>query len=258
MNVQRVSRNTTKVTWWLSVAVVFGTCLLGVVIWSLFVAPPRFWERKKQETIKPQSNKDMAGIFQSGVPNHLVRDDGSYNLVAIIDGAAANRQFIANLQVINSQRQALGEFRAKIAALPKNAPQVASEDLGKKSKDVEALLTANMEFMRKNYGYSALDNYILVPLHAEILEKGKDEKGNVSEDAAHGKLVKVIDSTEGYERFERLRAQQIEALRKKDVDASTDEIAKQCAARLDEEFGFKAGGNYILQIVKGVLYSKVK
>ena len=200
----------------------------------------------------------MAGIFQAGVPNHLVRDDGAYQLVAVIDGAGANRQFIANLQVINSQRQALGDFRSKIAALPKNSSKAESGDLEKKSKDVEALLTANMEFMKKNYGYSASDNYILIPLHAEILEKGNDDKGNVSEDAAHGKLVKVIDSTEGYERFERMRAQYLESLRKKDTDASSEETAKQCAEQLEREFAFKAGGNYILQIVKGVLYSKVK
>jgi len=203
-------------------------------------------------------NKDMSNLLHTGAPNRLVRDDGAYELIAVIDGAGANKQFIANLQVINGQRQGLGELRSKIASLPKSAAASEKAGLESKAKEIEGRLTSNMEFMAKNYGYSVSRNYILMPLQANLLEKAKDEEGKFIEDESRATLVKTLGSTEEYDAFELLRRQHVEALQKKEKGQGTAKEAEALGKRLVDEFGFKAGGNYALQITKGALYAKVQ
>lgn len=196
----------------------------------------------------------------AGAPERLVRDDGAYRLIAVIDGAEANKRFLANLQVVNAQRQALAGLRAKIAAPPApSAAGAAKADLEAQAKEIETRLTANLEFMVKNYGYSAQCNYILVPLRANLLEKARDSAGKVVEDDNRATLVKVLGSTGEYDAFESLRAQQIEAQHKKESGGDDGGAADALAKRLSDEFGFRAGGgNYVLRIIKGALYSKVQ
>lgn len=211
-------------------------------------------ENHKPTNSNSKENKEMSALLQSGAPNHLVRDNGSYNLIAVIDGAGANKQFISNLQVINVQRQGLGELRTKISAMPKSAAESEKAQLTKRAAEVEASLVKNMEFMTKSYGYSVQHNYLLIPLKANILEKGSDDEGKPSEDETKGKLVKTINSTEAYEHFEALRKEYSSSAAKEDEMTKADEAADT----LKSEYGFDVKGNYILQITKGALYANVK
>lgn len=201
-----------------------------------------------------QESTDMPIPVPSGVPNHLVREDGSYNLVAAIDGAGANKQFIANLQVINAQRNALGELTKKLTALPKNTPPGERAQLVKRAGEIEASLVNNMEFMTKSYGYSIHHNYLLIPIKANILEKSLSSDGKPCDDETSATLVKSIESTQAYEHFEALRA----AYTKESGEGGNPEIAQDAADQLLSDYGFKVKGNYILQIAKGALYASVK
>jgi hypothetical protein len=193
----------------------------------------------------------MPTPVQSGVPSHLVREDGAYNLVAAIDGPGANKQFIANLQVINAQRQALGELTRKLTALPKNTPSDERAQLSKRAGEIEAGLVKNMEFMTKSYGYSIHHNYLLIPLKANILEKSISEDGKPSEDESLATLVKSIESSQAYEHFEALRA----AYARESREGGDPALAQDAAEQLLSDYGFKVQGNYILQISKGALYA---
>lgn len=194
----------------------------------------------------------MSTLVQSGVPNHLIRDDGSYSLIAVIDGAGANKQFISNLQVVNVQRQALGEIRTKIASMTKDSEE--KSQLIKRTGEIEASLVKNMEFMTKSYGYSIQHNYLLIPIKANILQKGKDDEGKFSEDETKATLMKSIHSTEAYEHFESLR----QTYTKESAEGGDKAKADEAAAQLEAEYGFDVKGNYILQITKGALYANVK
>lgn len=196
----------------------------------------------------------MPTPVQSGVPSHLVREDGAYNLVAAIDGPDANKQFIANLQVINAQRQALGEVTRKRTALPKNTPPEERAQLAGRAGEIEASLVKNMEFMTKSYGYSIHHNYLLIPLKANILEKSMAEDGKPSEDESLATLVKSIESTQAYEHFEALRT----TYAKESREGGDPALAKDAADQLLADYGFKVQGNYILQIAKGALYASTK
>ncbi|MFD2257666.1 hypothetical protein ACFSSA_13365 [Luteolibacter algae] len=195
----------------------------------------------------------MSTLVQSGVPSHLVRDDGSYNLIAIIDGAGANKQFISNLQVINVQRQALGEIRTKVASLPKESADEKAQ-YTKRAAEIEASLVKNMEFMTKSYGYSIQHNYLLIPVKANILEKAKDEEGKPSDDETKATLVKNILSTEEYDHFEQLR----QSYAKESGEGGDSAKAEEVAGQLKVDYSFDVKGNYILQITKGALYASVK
>lgn len=228
---------------------IVATACIGFGAWALV----SFNEKTKINS-PLKENKEMSTLLQSGAPNHLVRDDGSYSLIAIIDGAGANKQFISNLQVINVQRQALGELRNKVSSMPKSATDSERSGLTKRAAEIEASLVKNMDFMTKSYGYSTDQNFLLVPLKANVLEKGKDEEGNFSEDETKGSLVKTINSTEAYEHFESLRAEYSAAA----AEGGDTEKAEETAGALKSEYSFDVKGNYILQIIKGALYAKMK
>jgi hypothetical protein len=227
---------------------------LSSFIISLAVTPWCFLKIPTRSQAPNQESTDMPTLIQSGVPSHLVRDDGAYNLVAAIDGPGANKQFIANLQVINAQRQALGELTKKLTALPKNTPPEERTQLSKRAGEIEASLVKNMEFMTKSYGYSIHHNYLLIPLKANILEKSMTEDGKPIEDEALATLVKSIESTQAYEHFEALRATYV----KESGEGGNPQSAQEAADQLLADYGFKVKGNYILQIAKGALYASVK
>lgn len=196
----------------------------------------------------------MPSLVPSGVPNHLVREDGAYNLVAAIDGPGANRQFIANLQIINAQRQALGEVTKKLSALPKNTPPAERKHLAERAGEIEASLVKNMDFMTKSYGYSIHHNYLLVPLKANILEKSLTAEGKPCDDEAHATLVSSIESTQAYEHFEALRAVYV----KESGEGGNPTKAQEVADQLLSDYSFNVQGSYILQIAKGALYASVQ
>lgn len=231
---------------WPLIVIGVAVACLAFAIWKFALS-----ENNSLTTTKKE-NKEMSALVQSGIPNHLVRDDGSYNLIAVIDGAGANKQFISNLQVINVQRQALGEIRTKLASLPKDSEE--KSQLTKRGGEIEASLVKNMEFMTRNYGYSIDHNYLLIPAKANILAKGMDDEGKPSEDETKATLVKSIGSTDAYEHFESLR----QTYSKEAANGGDQEKADEAAELLKAEYGFDVKGNYILQITKGALYANVK
>lgn len=232
--------------WPLIIGGILSLSGLGIGIWYFAI------NGNQSQNNSDKANKDMSTLVQSGVPNHLVRDDGSYNLIAVIDGAGANKQFISNLQVVNVQRQALGEVRTKIASMPKDSGE--KTQLTKRADEIDASLVKNMKFMTKSYGYSVQHNYLLIPIKASILQKGKDVEGNFSDDESKASVVNDIISTEVYEHFESLR----QTYSKNAAEGGDQAKANEAATQLLTDYDFDVKGNYILQITKGALYADVK
>ena len=191
----------------------------------------------------------MTKILSHGTPQRLIRDNQSFQLVALIEGAGANAQFMQNLQVVGQQRQAHAELQKKLAA----APAADAEGLKFQLAQLEERLTKNLDFMGKHYGYSVQHNYLLAPVQSALLLKALDADGKPIEDEAKATLVAEFHTTEAYE--------ELQALRQRALAAGTDEARKdefeKLKAELHEKFGFEVGKHYLLQVRKGALYATV-
>lgn len=195
----------------------------------------------------------MTKILSTGIPQRIVRDDQAFQLVALIEGAAANTQFISNLQVIGQQRRLLADARQQLEALPKSAVEAERTALQNQISQLDARLTLNMQFMTKTYGYSVEHNYLLVPVNAALLEKGVDAEGKPSEDEAKATLVAEFLTSESYDELQALR----DRVGRLAADpAKADDLAA-ARALLKDKFGFDTAKHYILQVRKGALYASL-
>lgn len=189
----------------------------------------------------------MTKILSHGIPQRIIRDNQSFQLVALIEGAGANTQFMQNLQVVGQQRQAHAELQKQIAAAPE------AEALKTQLAQLEERLTKNLEFMGKHYGYSVQHNYLLAPVQAALLLKASDADGKPVEDETKATLVAEFHTTEAYE--------ELQALRQRALAAGTDETKKEefekLKTELHEKFGFEVGKHYVLQVRKGALYATI-
>ncbi len=191
----------------------------------------------------------MIKIVSQGIPQRLVRDNQAYHLVAAIEGAAANTQFMQNLQVVAQQRRALEELRAKTEA----APAAEKAALESQAAQIEARLKPNLEFMAKTYAYSVQHNYLLVPVQSALLLKANDETGKPVEDEAKATLAAEFFGTEAYEELQALRQRLATLGGDASKQAEIDALKKQ----LSEKFGFDTGSSYFLQVRKGALYASI-
>ena len=188
----------------------------------------------------------MTKILSHGTPQRLIRDNQSFQLVALIEGAGANAQFMQNLQVVGQQRQALAELQKKLSAAP-------SDELKGQIAQLEERLAKNLEFMGKHYGYSVQHNYLLAPVQSALLLKALDADGKPVEDEAKATLVAEFHTTEAYEELQALRHRALAA----GTDAARKDEFEKLKAELHEKFGFEVGKHYLLQVRKGALYATV-
>ncbi|MEN9841139.1 MAG: hypothetical protein RL376_939 [Verrucomicrobiota bacterium] len=189
----------------------------------------------------------MTKIINHGIPPRIVRDQQAYQLVAVIEGADANTQFINNLQVIGQQRRLLAELTQKLAATPEAERAPVQQQL----TELDARLTQNLQFMTKTYGYSVQSNYLLSPVQSVLLQKAVEADGKVSEDATKATLVAELQTPEAYDSLQQLR-------QKAGVfgqDASKASDFEKVKVELKETFGFEVTGHYFLQVRKGALYA---
>jgi hypothetical protein len=195
----------------------------------------------------------MSKILNNGIPQRIIRDTQSFGLVAIIEGAAANTQFINNLQVLGQQRKALAELRQKIAALPATATVEERAALQAQALQLDALVSKNVQFMTQHYGYSLDQNYLLNPVNSVLLKKAVDENGKPIEDEAKATLAAEFQTFEAYEAFQsaRQRAQDLGS-----ADVNSPKYATAKTALLDT-YGFDVAAHYVLQVRKGALYATI-
>jgi hypothetical protein len=196
----------------------------------------------------------MTKIISQGIPQRIIRDTQSFQLVAMIEGAAANTQFINNLQVLGQQRQLLADLEKKIAALPPTATTEERSTLKAQHIQLDAQVSKNLEFMTKHYGYSVKHNYLLSPVYSMLLRKAADDKGQPIEDESKATLVAELRTAEAYDELQYLRSK-VGALAS---DASKKDELEATKATLKEKFDFDLNGHYILQVRKGALYATVE
>jgi hypothetical protein len=181
------------------------------------------------------------------MPEHaprIVRDDGAYELVAMLEGAEANQRFSEDLKKIGRQREELGRLEAQWKTAPAGSSDRVAIDSSLTS--VRKSLAANLDTMMKTYGYSVDANHTLVPLESELHQISVN---GVSE------RVREIRTPADYDRLQALRAQ-YEMAAKSGDPASADAAA--IAGQLKREFSFDVTGHYNIRIIKGALYRKVK
>jgi hypothetical protein len=177
----------------------------------------------------------------------LIRNDGAYDMIAMIEGVDANQRFIANLRIVESQRS---EIRKKRAEAPEGT-DFASEEFknsafGKELAELEQKLLNNAELMAKNYGYQTGRDYLLMPIECDLFteEPLEGRKSKI--------LVREIRSGEAYERLHDLRTRFAQA--EKEGDAQE---AARIASTLARDFSFDVGAKYTMEIKKSLLYRKV-
>lgn len=172
----------------------------------------------------------------------MVRDDGVFELISVIEGIQPNRRFQASLNLIDKQRELLHQAKSN---LKQNQEDPERLDAVEKLND---LLQSNIAQMVETYGYSPNHNYILVPLEADLYEimSGKAERVRVSE----------IRSPAGYDRLQALRSS-YEATAREEASNSKPSV-KELAEQLQKEFSFNVGSDYNLEIRKGALYRKLE
>lgn len=186
---------------------------------------------------------DGVGIY----PPKLIREDGAYDMLAMIEGVEPNKRFIANLRLVERQRALI---REKLKAYPEGTDfsdeAFRETEQGKELAGLERTLAKNAEFMAKNYGYALGRNYLLVPIECDLFEeKVKDgEKSNV--------LVREIRSGPAYERLQELRNRHTKARKENDR-----EEALRTSVALRKEFSFDVEKKYNMDIRKSLLYRKL-
>lgn len=195
----------------------------------------------------------MTKILSSGVPQRIVRDTQAFQLVAIVEGAAANTQFINNLQVVGQQRRALAELREKAGSLAKSATADERSALQAQITQMDARLTTNMAFMVKNYGYSVKHNYLLLPVNSALLKKALNEAGAPLDDEAKATLVAEFHTSDSYDHLQALRHRAAILAQDSSKQAEFDEVKTE----LSEKYAFELNSHYILQVRKGALYATV-
>lgn len=169
------------------------------------------------------------------VAPRLVRSEGFYELLAIIEGVEPNRQFISNLQLVTAQRLELKKLKDQSGNSAENADKMHA---------LEKKLRENAEFMVKNYGYSLSSNYLFIPVESSLMKVVGEKK----------ELVRNFDSPSDYERLQGMRAKYSE-LASKDEEGQVE--AGRLAVKMMEEFGLSVKADHTFDVRKGALYRKL-
>ena len=144
--------------------------------------------------------RSAADIAESrGVPATLEDPNGSYQLVAVIEGEEANRRLTSSLQVIGGQRQRLLNLSRQYEGLPADSVKQI-ELLAGAILTTRQTLTRNLQFVARNYGYSLKNEYRLIPHSASLflISKTDGEKPTL-------KNVHEFTSAASYTEFRKMR-----------------------------------------------------
>lgn len=146
---------------------------------------------------KEMTSEQMAAA--KNVPAELEDPAGNYQLVAVIEGADANRKLTQNLQVVGAQRQRLLALTQQFDRLPADAFSQRELVAGEILK-IRKTLEQNLRFMAQAYSYSLQLNYRLVPHAATLLAVTGEEDGKPKTEVVH-----EFKDAAGYEKFQKMR-----------------------------------------------------
>ncbi len=110
--------------------------------------------------------KNTAPAAAAAKPTKLVR-------VATLNGIQANREFQANVQLVQAQRQAVLEINA---ALDKEKDEKKKKELKAQQETILKKLNENNAAMQKAYGFTLTRNYTLEIETAHILMEVTEEE----------------------------------------------------------------------------------
>ncbi|MCR5184378.1 MAG: hypothetical protein K6B46_06765 [Opitutales bacterium] len=202
--------------------------------------------------------------------------------VSTISTAAANEQFMQNVQLVQRQRQAL-------VALSQILSPKEKELMAGAIKDREAALNKNNAQMTQSYGFSLARNYVHQIVNSQVFIKLTDEEYNKAKEEgvpadqflvrANDKfrLIAKIPGAVENDLF-RHNVQIVQAQRDRlvqmnaalaqmqdgEAKSKLEEEIKTATQRLEadnktmtEKYGFSLTRNYLLQVVESKLYTAV-
>jgi IS30 family transposase len=111
--------------------------------------------------------------------------------VAILNTVEANREFQANVQLLQGQRQAAVEMNA---AMEKEKDAKKKQELKTQLDQVMAKLNENNDKMQKAYGFSLTRNYSMEIEKANIYMFVTDEEAAAIEKAQQAEAKKAADT----------------------------------------------------------------
>lgn len=191
----------------------------------------QFTKSSETKTEAPSANTEEPFI----VAPRFVNNEGAYELLAVIEGSEANKQFVKNLDIVRTQKIILKKL---------NDEAEKTDETKKKIADVENKLKENTDLMAKIYGYKADLDYIYIPARSALVKLVDDKK----------ELIKKIESPKTHQKLQGMRAKYAE-LSKKDGETSAE--VQALAANLLKEFNCDVKSKYEIEIGQGVLYRKV-
>ncbi|HUR59200.1 MAG TPA: hypothetical protein VM029_15900, partial [Opitutaceae bacterium] len=111
--------------------------------------------------------------------------------VATLNNAEANREFQANVQLLQGQRQAAVELNA---AMDKEKDAKKKQELKTQLDQLMAKLNENNDKMQKAYGFSLTRNYSMEIEKANIYMFVTDEEAAAIEKAQQAEAKKATDT----------------------------------------------------------------
>jgi len=165
----------------------------------------------------------------------LIRDDGAFELLALIEGVEPNKQFVSNLQLVTKQRVELKRLLDESGGAEKNAEAI---------KTLESKLKENVGVMAKSYGYTLDTSFLYMPIESSLMKTGEDGKKS---------SVREIDSPSEYDRLQAMRTKYVAAHK-----AGSEKEEKDLAMQLMKDFGFNVKLNYTLDVRRAALYRKIR
>lgn len=132
------------------------------------------------------------------VPAVLENPQGNFTLVAVVEGAEANRKLNQSLQVVGAQRQRLALLSRQFDTTPAASVQ-QRELIAGQINETRKTLEGNLRFMAQNYAYSLNNNYVMIPHQAALLAVTEEDGKQKVE------LVHEFKSSTDYEAFQKDR-----------------------------------------------------
>lgn len=165
----------------------------------------------------------------------LINNDGAYELLAVIEGAEANRQFVKNLQLIKAQGVAVKQLKDQADK---------TDEVKKKTEELEKKLQENTAMMVKIYAFNASADHMFLPVRSTLVKVTGDKK----------EVIKNMDSPAEHHNLQAMRGKYAE-LTKKDGENSAE--AQTLAKNLMLDFNCDVKSAHEIEIHKGALYRKV-
>lgn len=172
----------------------------------------------KQADKATLSAEDLA--TQKSVPASIKNPQGDFTLVAVVEGAEANRRFTQSLRVVDSQRQRLATLTHQFEKTAINLPQ-QRELLATQINEIRKALKTNLEFMSQNFAYSLNYSYLLIPHKSSLVEVLQNDAKTTS------KVVYQFNNPESYNDCQKKRESYIHLKQKQAQEIKADNKTKE-------------------------------